>query len=139
MSVADVTVTDVLTFHYDYLVEILNAHTDKVSYNHLDYMAVTVTYGSHAQQMYPVWMTATLQDNLLVPVSVAFTGLSVQGAVYCQLKVYTPATLTLYVPYYAYAGAAQVRVDFLDKSPMDLTHVAVTPEHTITGIYILPV
>jgi len=139
VSVADVTVLDILSFHYDYLVEILNAHTDKVSYNHLDYMAVTVTYGSHAQQMYPVWMTATLQDNLLVPVSVAFTGLAVQGAVYCQLKVYPAASLTLYVPYYAYAGAAQVRVDFLDKTPMDGTHVAVTPEYAITGIYILPV
>jgi hypothetical protein len=138
VSVADVTITDILTFHYDYLVEILSATTNKVSYAHLEYMAVTVTYGSHAQQMYPVWLTATLQDNLLVPVSVAFTGLSVQGAVYCTLKTYPPATLTLFVPYYAYAGEAQVRVDFLDKSPMDLTHVAVTPEYTINGIYILP-
>lgn len=139
VSVADVTVTDTLTFHYDYLVEILNATVDKVNYNHLDYMAVTVTYGSHAQQMYPVFLTATLQDNLLVPVSVAFTGLSVSGATYCTLKVYPTATLTLYVPYYAYAGAATVRVDFLDKSPMDGTHTAVTPEFTISGIYILPV
>ncbi len=139
VSVADVTVTDTLTFHYDYLVEILNATVDKVNYNHLDYMAVTVTYGSHAQQMYPVFLTATLQDNLLVPVSVAFTGLSVSGATFCTLKVYPTATLTLFVPYYAYAGAATVRVDFLDKSPMDGTHTAVTPEDTISGIYILPV
>lgn len=139
VSVAEVTVTDVLTFHYDYLVEILSATTDKISYNHLDYMAVTVTYGSHAQQMYPVWLTATLQDNLGVPVSVAFTELSVEGAVYCQLKIYPAATLTLFVPYYAYAGAAQVRVNFLDLSPMDGAHVAVTPEYTISGIYILPV
>jgi len=137
VSVAEVTITDHLQFHYDYLVEITGVTTNKLEYAHLEAVAITVIYASHAQQTYHVVMTATIQDNLLVPVGLAIVSKTIGGAVFCTAKVYGGA-LTIIIPYWAYAGSGIVRVNFLDKLPSDLTHVAVTPEESV-GIYILPV
>lgn len=139
VSVADVTITDTLQFHYDYLVRITSVTTDLVSYAHLQYVHVTVAYKTQAQQLHPVTLAETLSDNLGVPVSVNWADLTVSGAVFCSYRDnYPPVTLALYIPYYAYAGLATVHVNFLDLPPTNGMHVAVTPEATAT-VYILPI
>lgn len=137
VSVADVTISDHLMFHYDYLVVITSVTTNKLEYAHLETVTINVQYKTHAIQTYHVVMTATIQDNLMVPVGLAVFSTTVGGSVFSVYKTYA-SSVSIMIPYWAYAGAAIVRVDFLDKLPSDLTHVAVTPEAT-AGIYILPV
>jgi len=135
VEVADVVVSDTLTFHYDYLINNVKVVTDALEYMHLDTVEVTVDFESQAQQEYTVWMVVEIEDELGVVVAVDVVELVVGGAEYCSYANFT-AGVTLEIPYNAYAGEATVRVNFLSTAPEDCGP-AVTPE-TTTTIYILP-
>jgi len=132
VSVADVTIFDVITFHYDWLVRIWKVTTDKEEYMHLETVTITVEYGTHAQQLHDVQMTAMIQDELLVPIGMVTLDTTIGGAVYCEYKNYS-SSVTITIPYWAYAGKATIRIHFLDMPG----GVAVTPEAT-KEIWILP-
>jgi len=135
VEVADVVIEDTMTFHYDYLVQTWKVTTDATEYKHLDTVEITVDFGTHAQQEYTVWMVVEIEDELGVVVAVETVELTIGGAEYCQYADFT-ATITLEIPYNAYAGEATVRVNFLSTAPEDCGP-AVTPEATAT-IWILP-
>ena len=135
-SLADVVIKDTLRFHYDYVVRIWKVTTDKISYNHLETVYVTIEYGSHAMQSYPVMFTAVIQDELGViagKIDIKLT--EVGGAKFCSYKNGT-ITLAIQIPKWAYAGVATVRVNAFDKEPAD-GGFAWCPEAT-TEIYIQP-
>jgi len=132
VSVADVTIYDTITFHYDWLVRIWKVTTDKEEYMHLETVTITVEYGTHAQQYHNVTLTATMLDELLVPVGYAELEVTIGGATYCEYTNYTDS-LTITIPYYAYAGKATIYIHFVDVPG----GVAITPEAK-KEIYILP-
>jgi len=135
VSVADVVISDTMTFHYDYLVRTWKVTTNKTEYKHLETVRIKVEFGTHAQQEYDVWMVAEIQDELGVVVGITVIQVTIGGAEYCTYTNYT-ATVTIKVPYNAYAGRATVRVNFLSTPPEECGP-AVTPEATTT-IWILP-
>jgi hypothetical protein len=135
VEVADQVVTDTMSFHYDYLVQIWSVSTDKLEYAHLETVEITVEYGTHAQQSYQVWLYAVLQDELGVPVGIASIGKTVGGAAYSSYKNYTD-TVSITIPHSAYAGLATIRVNIIDEWP-SAGGSAVTPEAT-KDIWILP-
>jgi hypothetical protein len=126
-----------MDFHYDYLVRIWSVSTNKLEYAHLETVGITVQYGTHAQQNYFVSLTAVIQDNLGVPVGIAYIGKTIGGSVFSVYKNYS-STVSIMIPYWAYAGLAVVHVNFLDRLPGYGDATAVTPEAT-KDIYILPV
>jgi len=135
-SLADVVIKDTLKFHYDYVVRIWKVTTDKISYNHGETVYITIEYGSHAMQSYPVMFTAVIQDELGViagKIDIKFS--EVGGAQFCSYKNGT-ITLAIQIPKWAYAGVATVRVNAFDKEPAD-GGFAWCPEAT-TEIWIQP-
>jgi len=134
-SLADEVITDTMEFHYDYLVHIWKVTTDKYYYNHLESVIITIEYGSHAMQTYPVHFTVVIEDNLGVTVGLATTDVTVGGAKFCQYKN-GRTTLTIEIPKWAFAGVATVRVNAFDKEPAE-GGFAWCPEAT-TKICILP-
>jgi hypothetical protein len=117
VDVACIVINDTMQFHFDYMVEIFKVTTDKFEYNHCDEVVVTVEYGSHAQQTYPVLFYVILEDALGVPVAQAFVGTTVGGTVFCQYKNGT-VTLTMHIPKYAFAGIAKVHVNAYNWMPL---------------------
>jgi hypothetical protein len=111
------TIYDHLRFHYDYAVRIDSVTTDKVFYNHLEYVHVTVTIKSYAKQMlFPTTVWAFVVDEVGQPLpgdsySWAKIAPSNQAFPYrwCEYKYYT-TTLDIYIPKWAAAGTATVHV-----------------------------
>ena len=119
VSLADVLITDTMEFHYDYMVRIWKVTTDKYTYNHEEYVQVTVEYGTHAQQSYPGLFTIVITDELGVPIGLnASYSFTIGGAVFCQ---YNNASfrVSIFIPKWAYAGYAYVHVNCYDKEPAD--------------------
>ncbi|MEM1589428.1 MAG: hypothetical protein QW175_03295 [Candidatus Bathyarchaeia archaeon] len=135
VSVADVVISDTMTFHYDYLVQTWKVTTNKLEYKHLETVTIKVEFGTHAQQEYTVWMAVEIQDELGVVVGITVIEITIGGAEYCTYTNYT-STVTIQIPYNAYAGKATVCVNFLSTPPEECGP-AVTPEATTT-IWILP-
>jgi len=116
VDVACNIVNDTVRFHYDYLVQIWKVTTDKTSYAHLDTINVTVSYGSQAQQTYPVILTGTGLDNTGVPFNFAYVNTTIGGTIFCQYKNFT-TTYSLTIPKFARAGLGEVDTAFLDNWP----------------------
>ena len=135
VEVADEIISDTMTFHYDYLVQIWKVVTDATEYAHGDTVEITVDFGTHAQQEYTVWMVAEIQDELGVVIGRVVVEITIGGAQYCTYANFT-SVVTIEIPHSAYAGEATVRVNFLSTAPPDCGP-AVTPEATAI-IYILP-
>ena len=115
-SLADQVINDTMSFHYDYMVEILNVSADKFNYNHGEPVKITIRYGSYAMQTYHVLFTAVIQDELGVIIGVAKIDATVGGAQFCQLKT-NVVKLTIEIPKWAYAGKAHILVNAFDKEP----------------------
>jgi hypothetical protein len=116
VDIACIVVNDTMHFHFDYMVELFSVTTDKFEYNHCDFVKVTITYGSHAQQTYPVVLYVVIKDNLNVPIGYAFISTTVGGAIYCQYKTWTK-TVSIHIPKFAAAGIAGVYVTAYNKLP----------------------
>jgi len=135
VDLADVVVTDIIVFDYDYLVRIEWIQTNKLEYKHLDTVSITVRYKTKSMRMRSVILSAMIQDELEVPIGVTTVSRTIGGAAFCTYKFYTDV-LTIQIPWWAYAGLAIVRVDFFNKLPSE-GGCAVTPEAT-KNIWILP-
>jgi hypothetical protein len=118
VTIGDVVMTDVMTFHYDYMVHIWKVTTDKYEYDHTEDVAITIQYGTHAMQNYPVLITAVIYDELGVPIGMATYQTTVGGAKYSTYKNYM-VTLTINIPKFAYAGIATIHVNAFDKDPTE--------------------
>jgi len=116
VDVACIVINDTLKFHFDYLVRIWSVKTDKYTYKHGETVVITINYGSHAQQAYPVLFSAVLVDELDVPVGFVTVSLTVKGAVWCQYKN-SAVTVRITIPKFAFAGYASIHVNAFNKDP----------------------
>lgn len=128
VSISDIRVKDTLTFHYDYMVKIWKVTTDMFEYDHCEDVEITIEYGTHAQQSYPVLISVLILDELIVPVGMVLLETEVGGAEYCTYANFT-TTVTIHVPKYAFAGIATIHVNAFDKDPTE-GGVAWCPEYT---------
>ena len=128
VQLADVYLQDTMDYHYDYLVRIWKVTTDKYQYNHGETVEVCVTFGSHAQQDYPILLKVHIADELGVIFGHFEIATHVGGTVFCQ---YRNTTLSggIWIPKWAYAGIATVHVNIFDKEPI-LGGAPWTPEYT---------
>jgi hypothetical protein len=116
VTLADVVITDWMTYDYDYLIRIVSVAVDKPEYVHGDTVSVTVTYKTKLMSTKYVVMAVTITDELGVPFGVALLTLKVGGAAYCTYKT-AKATVEIPIPKWAYAGLATVHVSFLSALP----------------------
>jgi len=134
VEVAEQVIFDIMQFHFDWLVRTWKITTDKTEYMHLETIQITVEFGSHAQQEYVITLKTVLFDNLTYTRGLAYVDLTIGGATFCTYKNYS-TTLTITIPWYAAAGQATIKVQFLQGGAYSGT--AVTPEAE-KKIWILP-
>jgi len=116
VDIACTVVNDTLTFHFDYLVEIFKVTTDKYEYKHCENVYVTIKFGTHAQQTYPLLLYVVIKDELNVPIGTAFVNMTVGGTQFCQYKNYTK-TVPIHIDKFAFAGIAKIYVTAYNKLP----------------------
>jgi len=116
VDVACEVVNDTLQFHFDYLVEIFKVTTDKFEYNHCEDVEITIEYGSHAQQTYPLLLYVVIKDELGVPIGIAFVETTIGGAQFCSYKNGT-AVVRIHIDKFAFAGIATIHVTAYNKLP----------------------
>jgi hypothetical protein len=128
VQVADIYLQDTMDYHYDYLARIWKVTTDKYEYNHGETVEVCVTFGSHAQQDYPILLKVHIADELGVIFGHFEIETHVGGTVFCQ---YRNTTLCggIWIPKWAYAGIATVHVNIFDQEPI-FGGAPWTPEYT---------
>jgi hypothetical protein len=137
VDIACIVVNDTLSFHYDYLANVIKVETDEPEYAHGDTVTITITVASHAQQTYSVLVTAAIVDELGYTIGFAYKVITIKGAIWCQAKEYT-VTLTIVIPKFAAAGLATIHVNIFDKEP-SVGGVALCPEFTpLPEIFIEP-
>jgi hypothetical protein len=136
VQVADVYMNDTMDFHYDYLVNIFKVTTDKYEYNHGENVEVCVTFGSHAQQDYPILLKVDITDELGVVIGHFEIATTVGGTVFCQYKN-TTLCGSIWIPKWAYTGIATVHVNIFDQEPI-FGGAPWTPEYTGPTIAIQP-
>jgi hypothetical protein len=128
VQVADVYLQDTMDYHYDYLVNIFKVTTDKYEYNHGETVEVCVTFGSHAQQDYPILLKVHIADELGVIFGHFEIATHVGGTVFCQYKNTTLCS-GIWIPKWAYTGIATVHVNIFDQEPI-FGGAPWTPEYT---------
>jgi hypothetical protein len=116
VDIACIVVNDTLEFHFDYLVHMFKVSTDLFEYNHCQWVEVTIEYGTHAQQYYPLVLYVVIIDELGVPVAITYIETEVGGTRFCEYKNYTSVT-ELHVLKFAFAGIAEVIVTALNALP----------------------
>jgi hypothetical protein len=137
VDIACTVVTDTLTFHYDWLANIIDVTPSKYICNHDDTIEIDVTIESHAMQDYDVTITVTLYDELGFPFAFGAVEIPIGGAEYCTPNEYT-VTFTIEIPKYAAAGIATIHVCCFDKEPSE-GGCALCPEYEPTPeIFIEP-
>jgi hypothetical protein len=102
--------------------------TDKYEYNHGETVEVCVTFGSHAQQVYPILLKVHIADELGVIFGHFEIATQVGGTVFCQYKN-TTLCGGIWIPKWAYAGIATVHVNIFDQEPI-FGGAPWTPEYT---------
>jgi hypothetical protein len=136
VQLADITISDTLNWHYDYLVNIWKVTTDMFQYNHGQCVQIGFEYGSHATQPYPVLFVVSLVDELGVTVGIAEVSTTVSGATDCTYTNGT-ATVEICIPKWAYAGIATIHVDAFNMEPSQ-GGVALGPQYDGPTIAIQP-
>jgi hypothetical protein len=116
VDVSCIVVNDTLQFHFDYLVNIFKVTTDKFEYNHCDKVYVTIDYGTHAQQMYPLMLYVVIKDNCGVPIGITFINTTIGGTQFCTYKNYTDL-VSIHIDKFAFAGIATILVTAYNKLP----------------------
>jgi hypothetical protein len=119
VDLACIVINDTLQFHFDYKVEIFKVTTDKTEYNHGDCFDVTILYGSHAQQSYPVVFYAVLKDELGVPVWYGWVETTIGGQEHFCRYLNGTVTIRLCIPKFAFAGIAHIYVTAFDALPTE--------------------
>jgi len=134
VDVACESIYDELEFHYDWLVNIVEVTTDKYYYEHCEWVDISITFTSHAQQQYLVAMRVTIHDELNVPVAFGVVMLNVTGAEFCTAEEYL-VELSLHIDKFVFVGTATIHAVPLFWYVDGWT--AAGPEDTTT-IYVLP-
>jgi len=116
VDVSCIVVNDTLQFHFDYLVNIFKVTTDKFEYNHCDKVYVTIDYGTHAQQIYPLVLYVVIKDNCDVPIGIALISTTIGGTQFCTYKNYTDL-VSIHIDKFAFAGIATILVTAYNKLP----------------------
>jgi hypothetical protein len=118
VDIACTVYNDTLTFKYDYHVRVWKTtHTDKSAYDHCNWIAVTIDYGTYSMQTFGALFTVTAVDETGVPFGYTWTWDSVGGARYCEYKNGT-FTLYIHVPKFARAGMATIYIQVLHNLPI---------------------
>jgi hypothetical protein len=129
VQVADVYINDTMNFKYDYLVHIWKVTTDKYEYNHGETVNICVTYGSYAQQCYPILLKIHIADELGVIIGHTEIERHIHGpVVWCTYNNHTRCG-SIWIPKWAYAGIATVHVNIFDQEPI-FGGAPWTPEYT---------
>jgi len=109
VDIACIVVEDWVYFHFDYLINIISVETDKYQYKHCEFVDVTVTFTSHAQQQRHIAIWVTIHDELNVPVATQELVFWVGSAQWCTPKEYTKE-FRLHIEKFVFAGYATVHV-----------------------------
>ena len=137
VQLADVVISDIVQWHYDYLVHVWKVTTDMFQYNHGQCVQITFDYGSHAQQYYPALFVVSLVDELGVTVGIAMVDTTIGGTVFCQYKNVNGTTVEICIPKWAYAGIATIHINTFNWEPAQ-GGVAIAPEFVGPTIAIQP-
>jgi len=136
VTLADVVITDIMEFDYDYLIHIWSVTTDQPEYYKCNTAQVTVDFGTKSTREFDVTMYVTIQDELGVPINIAYVATTVGGAELCHYTNFT-LTVPIHIETFAYAGLAEVRVSFVFGLPSEGGEAA--GQEVSTFIWILPV
>jgi hypothetical protein len=144
VDIACVGMNDTITWHYDYLINIVKVTAAKYYYHHGEYVCVNVNFTSNAQQMYHVGMYVTIMDNLSYPIATQGIEFDIGGAIYCTPKEYWQ-DFCLYIPKFAAAGPATVLATSrlywdgrYSAEPLPVPEWVAAGPMAMTAIYILP-
>ena len=137
VDIACEIVNDTLTFHYDYLVHIVEITPDKTEYKHCEYMNITVVFESKKMKPMNVTISVTVLDETGVPFGIAYFRVEIGGAEYCHYKQYEDM-VSIHVVKWARAGTAKIIVAALNdwpfnggtiiSAPVDPVEVRITAE-----------
>jgi len=143
VDIACTVVTDVLYFHYDYLVRISSVTTQGgvqnkgLYFNHCQDVGITISYVTHSMQRFPLLISVFIKDELDVPIGYALVPLQAGGATWCKYKTGI-VRVFIHVPKFAFAGTATIHVNCFNKDPTE-GGFAYCPEFAPTPvIYIQP-
>lgn len=119
VDVACTVVNDSLQFKYGYHLRVWKTVLDSPSYQHGEYMRVTVSYGTQSMQTFVPTFTATGTDETGVALSYSRATQTVGGARWCTYKNGTITFSCLYIPKWARLGLGTVYVSALHALPTD--------------------
>jgi hypothetical protein len=140
-TIADGTVNDTMQFEYGYLVNIWKVTAtggiDNYEYAHEQTVTITITYGTYAQQFYPALFVSQLVDTLMVTDGIATYSTIVGGAPAFNVYANSTISVTIYIPYWAFAGIATIYTNAFSYEPTE-GGVAITPEYVGPQIAIQP-
>jgi hypothetical protein len=137
VQLADVTLSDKLTFYYEHMVYITKVTATPYYVYHDESIHVCVEYETHAMQTYPVLFAVVLQDELGVPFGMALYSTTFGGAQWCTWET-GRFCVDIYVPKWAYSGFAYVHVSAYNKDPT-IGGFSYGMEYTpLPVVYILP-
>jgi hypothetical protein len=144
VDIACVGMYDIVTWHYDYIINIVKVTADKFYYNHGEYVCVNVNFTSNAELTYHVGMYVTIMDNLSYPIATEGVEFDIGGAQYCTPKQYWH-DFCLYIPKFAAAGGAIVLATSrlywdgrYSAEPWPVPQWVAAGPMATTAIYILP-
>jgi len=115
-QLADVTLSDKLSFYYEHMVYITKVTVTPFYVYHDESVHVTVNYETHAMQDYPVLFSVVIQDELGVPFGNALFSTTMGGAQFCTWTT-GEFCVDIYVPKWAFTGYAYVHVSAYNKDP----------------------
>jgi len=141
VDIACTIMNDTLWFHYDYLAEIFKQTTTPTTFDHGDYVNVTINYGTYLQNTNAtyvdelsgstmslswVYIVVTAEDEVGVPFAFVYMAVPFGGAPRTLIGapnavfsnyINSTVTLTLYIPKYAVAGTATIDCAILNDWP----------------------
>jgi hypothetical protein len=137
VQLADITLTDTITFYYQHMVYITKVTASPYYVYHDEMIHVCVDYETHSMQTYPVLFAVVLQDELGVPFGQALVSTTFGGAQWCTWTT-GKFCVDVYVPKWAYSGFTYVHVSAYNKDPT-IGGFSYGMEYTpLPEVYILP-
>jgi len=135
VDIACVVVNDTMSFHFDYMIEWIKVTTfkglvEETDFAHYDIVTVKVEFQSYAIQVRNVTLAVVIHDELNYPIGKQYKSTTVGDEdmeLWCQYANYTE-TFDIYIPKWAHAGEATIRVNALEGFPW-YGYSAWTPEY----------
>jgi len=119
VRIGDDVLIDTMAFYYEYLVTVKSVVTDYYYYTHDDCVEVTISYGTHSVQLYPILFSIVLTDDMGVPVIMElYDNTTIGGACWCTLTE-EELIIDLCIPKWAFAGYGYIHVNVFDIDPTE--------------------